>query len=389
MNKTLLKYRHFLFFFPPVCIFTAIYMLGWQKTWDFLLVPSVTPSFFDLRILQGIVQSAHTGLNPQLSNPFDPSQRLLNYPLIWIPIAQYLGFSNEIFFYIWSIGVDFLYLLCCFKLFKLSNPYWAGLIIYSGSSLLAMERGNTDLIIFILIFFSVFGPTWSRLLLIQISIALKLYPIFSLITLFKNPKTMIFGILLSSLIFYFYKDQLALILGNTQISYGLSYGTATITNGLATKFEIDINKWILNLIFFATALYIFLRKRHLVDFHYISNLEIRLCLVGSSIYVGTFFFTSNWDYRLIFLNLCLPFISKIKMGNLKNLLFGLILLACNQLLLHFLLGAAGVVINNIMKSFCFILCLIFLFYFMTEVLGYFKKNLKVVEKIIPLFKYRK
>ena len=77
------------------------------------------------------------------------------------------------------------------------------------------------------------------------------------------------------------------------------------------------------------------------------------------------------------------------MGNLKNLLFGLILLACNQLLLHFLLGAAGVVINNIMKSFCFILCLIFLFYFMTEVLGYFKKNLKVVEKIIPLFKYRK
>jgi hypothetical protein len=65
---------------------------------------------------------------------------------------------------------------------------------------------------------------------------------------------MIFGILLSSLIFYFYKDQLALILGNTQISYGLSYGTATITNGLATKFEIDINKRILKLIFFATAL---------------------------------------------------------------------------------------------------------------------------------------
>ncbi len=374
MNKSLLKYRHFLFFLPPVCIFIAICIFGWQKTWDFLLVPSVIPPFFDLRILYGIAQSVDAGLNPQLSNPFDPSQRLLNYPLIWIPLAKHLGFANENIFYIWSVGIDFLYLLCCFKLFKLSNPCWAVLIIYSGSSLLALERGNTDLIIFILMFFSAFGSIWSRMLLIQISVALKVYPIFSLIAHFKNPKSMIFGIVLSSLILYLYKDQLAILQANTQISYGLSYGTATITNGLATKFQIDINKWILNIIFFVSALYIYSKYKHLIKFHLMPSLEIRLCLIGASIYVGTFFFASNWDYRLIFLILCLPFISQIKMGNLKNLLFAIIFLACNQLLLYFLFGAAGVIINTLIKSLCFILCLIFLFNFKAGILRYFSKK---------------
>ncbi len=223
-------------------------------------------------------------------------------------------------------------------------------------------------------FFSAFGPIWSRMLLIQISVALKIYPIFSLIALFKNPKIIIFGIVLSSLIFYLYKDQLALILENTQISYGLSYGTATITNGLSTKFQIDINKWFLNIIFFASALYIYSKYEHLIKFHPTTSLEIRLCLVGTSIYVGTFIFASNWDYRLIFLNLCLPLISQIKMGSLKNLLFVLIFLACNQLLLYFLLGAVGIIINTLIKSFCFILGLIFLFYFKAYILRYFSKK---------------
>jgi hypothetical protein len=132
--------------------------------------------------------------------------------------------------------------------------------------------------------------------------------------------------------------------------------------------------------FFASALYIYSKKKRLIKFHLMPALEIRLCLVGASIYVGTFFFASNWDYRLIFLNLCLPFISKIKMGNLKNLLFVLIFLACNQLLLHFLLGAGGVVINTLMKSLCFVLCLIFLLYFMADIWGDFSKKIKCYGK---------
>jgi hypothetical protein len=31
-------------------------------------------------------------------------------------------------------------------------------------------------------------------------------------------------------------------------------------------------------------------------------------LVGAAIYVGTFMLSANWDYRLIFLIFCIPFL---------------------------------------------------------------------------------
>jgi len=234
-----------------------------------------------------------------------------------------------------------------------------------------MERGNTDLIIFILMFFSVFSSTWVQLFFIQVGVALKLFPIFSLITLLRYPREMILGITASSLIFYLYKDQLALILANTQTSYVLSYGTTIITNGLATKFHLEINKWFLNFTLLTAAVYFFLKEKHFIHYNSISNQGIRMCLVGASIYSGTFFFASNWDYRLIFLNLCLPLISELKKRYLKNLLFGILFLACNQLLLYFLFGAVGAIINTLMKVCCLIFCLIFLLNYITYSLGLF------------------
>ena len=38
--------------------------------------------------------------------------------------------------------------------------------------------------------------------------------------------------------------------------------------------------------------------------------SVDLMLVGAAIYVGTFILSSNWDYRLIFLVFCIPFLQQ-------------------------------------------------------------------------------
>jgi len=45
-----------------------------------------------------------------------------------------------------------------------------------------------------------------------------------------------------------------------------------------------------------------LEQKHDFPFH--------LMLVGAAIYVGTFILSSNWDYRLIFLIFCIPFLQQ-------------------------------------------------------------------------------
>ena len=374
MNFLKNKGIYILFISLPLLMVLAISFFGWNASWSFFQIPSKSPPFFDFRILPAIILSDDAGFNPQYNNPYDPSQRLLNYPLVWIEIANFLNLSNHYFFYLSACSIVVIYLCCCFKILDLSKSFWVIFIVFSGSSLLAIERANTDLIIFILLFFSGMAPKWLGILLNLIGVFLKLYPFFALIAFYKQFKSFIFGILISIAIFYLYKDQLSVITNNTQISYGASYGSLAITNGLIIKLDLYINQWWINLAFIMASILWLSIKKPLVEYSYISDLDIDLCMAGASVYVGTFLIASNWDYRLIFLNLCLPLISKINDMKLMHTIYAVLFFSCNQFLLHFFFGQGGAIFNMLTKSVVFILCLIFILDILRKNITIFSKN---------------
>ena len=82
-----------------------------------------------------------------------------------------------------------------------------------------------------------------------------------------------------------------------------------------------------------------------------------LYLCGLVIYVGTFVAASNWDYRLVFLALCIPKLTTVTSGAVRRWHTGLlvaILLALNYRVLHDILGVAGVALNLGAKLWLFV-----------------------------------
>jgi hypothetical protein len=134
-------------------------------------------------------------------------------------------------------------------------------------------------------------------------------------------------------------DELAIIwsipleTGDSYLTYGF--------NSLAPYFSLQGLRLVtlLCLAIFVTALY--LKKmegphRHQQE----DEFESSLFLAGASIYVGTFIVWANWDYRLMFLIFCIPFLEARRFP-FSGLLVVLIIVAMNDLVIHDSLGATG------------------------------------------------
>ena len=110
------------------------------------------PPFADMRAIQGAVISVEHGYEPRTTNLGDPWRRSFNYPTLWIAIGKVLNFTDERWFMtICSTLVLCFIGLCAVLIFRYPS---FGLLasLVSTSTLLAVERGNIDLVIFCLLF---------------------------------------------------------------------------------------------------------------------------------------------------------------------------------------------------------------------------------------------
>ena len=82
---------------------TSVFFNGWSKSWIFINIPPMEPFFSDMRIIQGALKTELLGLNPYITNPGDPWNRMINYPSIWMDIAKILNLENENFFLMFNI----------------------------------------------------------------------------------------------------------------------------------------------------------------------------------------------------------------------------------------------------------------------------------------------
>ena len=349
---------------------------GWTNTWNMLFIPTRSPIFADMRTVQGSLQSEELGFDPQVKNPGDPWYRSMNYPKIWIWIAKLIQLNNETNYVIFICAYILLYLICCFFILRISPSLYVLLGVFSGASLLAVERGNNDLLAFVILFIGIyFSQNYFRAFSILLATILKVYPALLVFIFMKKTKMFIALVLMIAVYFVFTAGELKIIMaGNTALTdpaspiatYGLATTFQNITQLIHAIIRLPESTYIILIyiyvfILFSMSLFsIILINRKKIIVNNRSIVITDLFVAGAIIFSGTFILTSNWDYRLIFLLFCIPYLLNLENRILKHSILLSILISSNSMLFTSnkgfeLIGQFGISLCIMCKYYTFIM----------------------------------
>lgn len=303
-----------------VALFSLLlFAIGQKSFWGIWNVPAMTPHFADLRTITGGAESYAKGLDPMVQNPGDPWGRTMNYPRIWQSLF-YLDIDQGD---TTAFGIILIFLFLVGVALVLPNAAASTIMlvlaaVLSPATLLGIERGNIDLLIFFLVAFSVVLVknhlvSFSALLA---AFFLKLYPIFGFVIFLRVSKGLAiqysgFLALILLLYAYFYHSDLALISAGTPRSTSLSYGVNVFWMQVA-RFDSTMG-WVARVGSYVVVLaVIFVSFKSLLKNNrsYLDAIHASIYLdafrAGAGIYIGTFLLGNNWDYRLMFFILAIP-----------------------------------------------------------------------------------
>ena len=94
--------------------------------------------------------------DPYINHEYDPWKRPFNLPIIWFYISKFLNLLNEINFKTFVFLYISLFIFCVIQIIELTENIIGKILVilaaFSASSILALERGNNNLLIFSLVF---------------------------------------------------------------------------------------------------------------------------------------------------------------------------------------------------------------------------------------------
>ena len=367
MKKAIDSQKALLVIFTLLCLFigTAILVFGWTRTWTALHVPTLSPIFADMRTVQGSILSDKLGLDPQISNPGDPWKRSLDYPKIWLWIAKLFQLNNETNFIVFVCVFVLAYIVSCFLLLRNSPSPYLLLVIFSWPSLLAVERGNNDLLVFVLLFAGIaLSQGYFRAISILLATVLKVFPVFSVVALAKKPKLFILLVLLSAVYFIGIAGELKVLqAGNTALTdsaaifatYGFETDMLVIRQFIGGQPAVVYTLLKYGLIVVSLGLSVAISRIKSLKLASSSPFKTDLFIAGGSILAGTYLVTSNWDYRLIFLLLCIPYILSIQSRVVRHSMLIGILLASNAPLIGDFYSQPGIMIGVLSRYYVFLM----------------------------------
>jgi hypothetical protein len=334
--------------FGLLCL--MIHDFGWEYVWSSLRIFTFVPPFADMRSIQAAVFSSAAGYDPQIANPADPWGRSMNYPMLWLQIARLLGLNEEFNFILFVFGMLAAYLATMLTLAWRSGSLWMVFIFFSGASLLLMERGNNDLLILSLVALVAVVPGRIGLVIYAVAIMMKVYPVFALAALWRRPVLGLIGFLVGSAILIVLAGEILLIRAATPTETNLSYGAFS----LAAHFFKGQNMILAGAAIAAIVCGAALAASRLVarrmSLDTTSLTDVQLFCAGSGIYFFTFLFGSNFDYRLIYLALCIPFLCRQSHLILSWLTPALIVVAANENIGFAIGGKPGVAFAILCKT---------------------------------------
>lgn len=282
------------------------------------------PYFIDLKILLCGIDSVRAGTDPYKTICVE-GVSLFNYPYLWtyLSFIPFLTNGNHIY-----IGVAIAIMFFSSLYFFVGKVNLRVAIVYlflfiSPALVLGVERGNCDLIIFMLFLFSIFFHKHSKFLgvVVIITSVLKLFPIGGLAGLLKgvhskqkNTLSLIAGVVGLFVIYLIVmKDNILLVSEKTprpflNISYGLGQIPSMAVHFLKINPDLSLRIYAL---FVAVCLIIFVLIYRII----IKRFSIPVIdsgrngvayLIGSGIFITTCLIGYNYEYRLMFLIFTIP-----------------------------------------------------------------------------------
>lgn len=238
--------------------------------------------------------------------------------------------ENRIVFKYLILIFIFIYILFCLNILNKYNFYTKFFFILSPVSILLIQRGNNDLVIFFLVylfyyFLENYKNIYFALLPYIIGIILKIYPVALITIFFLNKKK-----------FFIYKIFLTFVILVTLLSLYLSnilllqenYNKAGITLAFnsAVLFKIwnyvsgiNIPIQVVSIIILISLFLISLYNK--ISLPKIDKKYETSFLIGSAIIVSGFFLNEGFVYKLVFLVFTIPLILEYKNKIKKEIFF--------------------------------------------------------------------
>ena len=297
--------------------------------------------FPDLHILLSALDAYLSGYDVIKENPFCHYNIPHVYSRAWF-VFQYIGFSDN---YRFEIGILIL-ILTSSTVALLSRKKEIRLLIFACSPaiMLAIERCNNDLIIFILLPLVCFFALSDKKILVILghcllffATCLKYYPVaFSIIFLFRkgafsiNLKHIIVQIILFFLLITVIWQDLQ-FQRNTlpEPGYTWAFGFSAFKSMIIDILRLNEISGMAIIGFFTLIFVIMFTNLYKNELKLRSNIIIpnpyktALCAGGIMIMLFCYFVKTSFDYRMIFLFLSLPLLLDYKLGNnnsLRNLI---------------------------------------------------------------------
>lgn len=366
----------------------------WINFFGFLSVPPQIPAFSDFGAHVRFLKCKEIGLAlyESCSEIIKGNSTYNTHPSLWIKIFDFLNLKN-IYNFIFLVFILLIFYFSCLinisKFILNSNDKIIFLFTtISTSNLLLIERLSTDCVIFLILFLLITNIKYFyKYFLFFLAIMLKIYPVFVLPIFSNNKKTFFIALFICFLGLLFLNDDITNINKNiVEFSRVFGYGSRSISKGLYLFLDQNNNlvvqdynflKNTIILLFLFYFLFIFgfafvtqkIKEINDENFFLIKNFE--LFLLGSSVFIFTFIFGSNADYRLIFLFFTLPYVLNYYHGKKKIIFLFCLFISLNSL--FFEKGYKYSLIYYFNVSFVY-LCKIIILSYLSFMFGYVIKN---------------
>jgi len=292
--------------------------VGPERAWGLWNIPHLQPCFADLRTITHGAEARARGLDPMLENPTDPWGRRLDYPRLWQGLYR-LGVGPEDTAALGAAMILAFLAGICLILPDADPPLLAAMLagLLSPAVLLGVERGNTDLfMVFLLAAAAAFvrRSTWGAGSLLAVGFLLKLFPLFGGAVLLRTGRrtfrraALVLGAGVALYLLITARD-LRLMREASLQSVDMSYGMDVLWRkiaGLRPAWEGAARTltYLAVAVVGGTAAVTALRADDAAP--RTESLTLDAFRAGAAVYVGSFVFDVNWDYRLMVLLLAVP-----------------------------------------------------------------------------------
>jgi hypothetical protein len=313
-------------YFAAVAIARAVWNVD---LWPYLGVNSAPTLFYDARNVAAAADCWALGHDPLVTNPCDPAGRVMNYPRLWV-LLHFVGLTQA---RTWLFGVIIVALfLGSFLLLSGRLSPGEGVVtaaaVASPAVMLAIERGNVDLVLFTVFVLAVLAwaarervtPLLSPALVVTTALA-KFYAIFALpaflLTGVRRAMWAVpagLGIMVAYVLLTI--DDVRQVMSAPEGGLLYSYGARILIGNLYHRFS--PGDWVhgnllaqaiagIPVVLLGAVMWVWARRR-LTPLSAVERMSPRVLSfhLGALTYLGTFAVRKNGDYRLVFLLLTLP-----------------------------------------------------------------------------------